>query len=147
MAKFLGKISFSIFSRKCTNFLQENFIIFTGKFTRGLGQKHKKNYPVDANVKEKRKLYSSPSILHHRTCGDPEGNNFNASVCRPSIRGGFDGRRMQVFDPVLQWPYLKGSSNQVSSDVVIKGSSNQVSSDLVIKGSSIKWSGNQRIKW
>ncbi len=33
-----------------------------------------------------------PSVLCHRICGDPEGNNFNTGIRPPSITGSFDGR-------------------------------------------------------
>ncbi len=42
-------------------------------------------------------LNSPLSIPRYRICNDPEGNNFNAGVCLPSIMGSFDERRMPAF--------------------------------------------------
>ncbi len=49
----------------------------------------------------RKKLNSSPSISRYRICGDLEGNNFNASVRRSSIREVFmdAGRRCSGFWP------------------------------------------------
>ncbi len=41
--------------------------------------------------------FATPPIPHHRICGNPEGNNFKAGICGPSIRGSFDGRRTPTF--------------------------------------------------
>ncbi len=47
-----------------------------------------------SDVKKLNLPYFVPCL---RICGEPEGNNFNASVHPPSITGSFDGRRTSAF--------------------------------------------------
>ncbi len=46
---------------------------------------------------QERQLNSPPSVPRHHICGNLEGNNFNAGVHGPSIKGNFDGRWTPAF--------------------------------------------------